>query len=444
MTIDIDIKPYYIIGNIERGDCNGIPKQVFQTYKSSIFDSAHGTQLINFRQINADCSYYFYDDISIDDYMAKNWGTHPIFQVYLGVQYGASKADIWRYCVLYDHGGVYLDIDSSILFKVGSIPKDISEAISFEQNKVSDFSGGDWPFVKFFEASNFREDSLAFPGSIVPQWLLIFRKKHWILGRVIELICINSGFYRNRVFDNVLFAVCALAGPILFTQAIWEYSRKGMPLTNFGMEFEGRAIFKSIPNLNESVYLKDSEYYASKRGAEVFTDSSHLVLNNFGPDCAAEWVSNPRVRLLSGYAEFGEHRGIDSIFISNTIEFFSNLEIVRIFDSAAMALRPGGHITVNFLCRDAAEDAYSCGRITYERLQWYGYEAQFQDRSLVAIDGSSQKLRHRKSFVSSLWVNKVLSGIGFKVIVEKDDRGDSVIFSKSGDGILKTIKAKLA
>ena len=51
-----------------------------------------------------------------DDFMKKYWGDTSAHWAYqqLGAISGAFKADIWRYCVLYTFGGMYIDDDSDL------------------------------------------------------------------------------------------------------------------------------------------------------------------------------------------------------------------------------------------------------------------------------------------------------------------------------------------
>ena len=51
------------------------------------------------------------DDVDIfenserDKYMKKSWGDRKIYQIYKNSVFESSKADIWRYCILYEKGG---------------------------------------------------------------------------------------------------------------------------------------------------------------------------------------------------------------------------------------------------------------------------------------------------------------------------------------------------
>ena len=91
---------------------------------------------------------------------------------------------------------------------------------------------------------------------------MIFRPSHPILLRTINLIVENSQYYLNKEFDNVLHAVVSYSGPVIFSQAVWEYVQAGNPIQQTGYDFNRLAIFKSIPDPSQSSYLRDGNYYA--------------------------------------------------------------------------------------------------------------------------------------------------------------------------------------
>ena len=120
----VDIQDFYSAAPIDAARL--IPNQLFQTWKSSIFDDGHANLLREFRNHNPEISFRFYDDKKMNSYMEEKWGNHPIFTVFSNTKVGAARADIWRYCILFDEGGIYLDIDSLILFKLIEIPPQLS------------------------------------------------------------------------------------------------------------------------------------------------------------------------------------------------------------------------------------------------------------------------------------------------------------------------------
>jgi mannosyltransferase OCH1-like enzyme len=268
----VDIKSIYTPASVIHSGESVIPKKFFQTYKTSIFDQAHAHRIEVFRDLHPEFDFYFFDDDAMNEFMLSHWSDHPIYKIYQGAKFGPSKADIWRYCVLSTHGGIYLDIDSEIQFNMNSIPDHVGEMVSFEENILGNFSWDEgWPCGAFFSQKNYVENLLVCPENIALQWLLAFRPGHPILLRVIDLIAENAAFYANRKFNNVLHAVVSFSGPIIFTQAVWEFVQSGQAMYQLSHDFNRLAVFKSIPEPAKSVYLQDENYYARKTNTEVLS-----------------------------------------------------------------------------------------------------------------------------------------------------------------------------
>jgi hypothetical protein len=58
---------------------------------------------------NQEMSFHLYDDISCRNFIQANF-PEEVLRVFDTLIPGAYKADLWRYCILYKKGGVYLDI----------------------------------------------------------------------------------------------------------------------------------------------------------------------------------------------------------------------------------------------------------------------------------------------------------------------------------------------
>lgn len=88
-----------------------IPRRLWQTYKTKDLPNkareCQQTWLDHF----SDFEYTLTDDGDIAQLIASHFdaATNAAFRT---LPLGVMKADLWRYCVLYVHGGVYSDIDS--------------------------------------------------------------------------------------------------------------------------------------------------------------------------------------------------------------------------------------------------------------------------------------------------------------------------------------------
>jgi len=250
------------------GSSGRIPLRVYQTWKEPRLPAVHAMGVRRFRKLNKDCSFEFFDDARMAEYMRLNYAGHPILDVFQRIKIPASKADIWRYCILYREGGIYCDIDSalSIPFRV-LLKDDPSELLSFEGNPWGDLMQvGDYADPALFLARppDAVAANLDCPDHTILNWLLCFEKGHPILAEIIDLIVRHFPFFDDRQFESVWQAVVHATGPLAFTQAIWKWMEKtGSRPYQRGIDFDGRGIFK-LPGSGDR-YTVSPHYMQMKR-----------------------------------------------------------------------------------------------------------------------------------------------------------------------------------
>lgn len=66
------------------------------------------------RKKNPDWDYRFYDADAVEEFITERCGQHML-EVYRSIDpsYAAARADLFRYLVCYEEGGMYLDIKST-------------------------------------------------------------------------------------------------------------------------------------------------------------------------------------------------------------------------------------------------------------------------------------------------------------------------------------------
>jgi mannosyltransferase OCH1-like enzyme len=90
----------------------------------------------NIKKNNPAFNYYFFDDHDSEKFIEKHF--HPeVIHAYRCLVPGAFKADLWRYCVLYKCGGIYLDI------KYGSVNHFKFINLTEKEHWVLDVDGND-------------------------------------------------------------------------------------------------------------------------------------------------------------------------------------------------------------------------------------------------------------------------------------------------------------
>jgi mannosyltransferase OCH1-like enzyme len=163
--------------------------------------------------------------------MMQHWSESPISDIYFQSRFGAMRADIFRYCILFDKGGYYFDIGKGLSSQITSLHDASSSAlISFEKNPVP----SDWP-----------DSNLKFSRNLVLQWGFGFEKKHKILDMQIKRIIQNYPKYLSKKFANPKLAILELTGPLAFTQSVRDFleSSSSIDLTQAGIDFNNTGIF---------------------------------------------------------------------------------------------------------------------------------------------------------------------------------------------------------
>jgi len=86
-----------------------IPLNIYQTWMDKNLEPGMISAIIKLKKNNPEFNYYFFDDKNCRDFIIKYFPIE-VLDAYDRLIPGAYKADLWRYCILYIHGGIYLDI----------------------------------------------------------------------------------------------------------------------------------------------------------------------------------------------------------------------------------------------------------------------------------------------------------------------------------------------
>jgi mannosyltransferase OCH1-like enzyme len=211
-----------------------IPKVVYQTWESRYLPRRLRREIVEFRERNRDFSFKLFDRRERDFYMQTNWGHRPVFEIYQSAAFGQIKADIFRYCILFDNGGFYFDINKGIRSSLGRLLEDNPEAvISFEgHNERLNFQ-------------DLRNTQILLPHHYIIQWGMAFKAQHGILKLVLRNIEDSFHSFESKMFQNPKKAILEFSGPIAFTKAVHEFEARNtlVGVKQVGVDFEGQGIF---------------------------------------------------------------------------------------------------------------------------------------------------------------------------------------------------------
>lgn len=207
---------------------------VYQTWEDRFVGKTHFKEIELFRALNPDLDFKLFDRHQRESYMREYWGEHPIYPIFTESQFGPMKADIFRYCLLFERGGFYFDISKGCNVPLESFLKPGSSAlISFESHDC------------VIPPNLILDARLQYSEKLVLQWGMGFAKGHLILQRMIENICLHYPLFKGRTFQNPKNAILRFTGPGMFTKTVREYFevQEDDSVTQAGVDFKGAGIF---------------------------------------------------------------------------------------------------------------------------------------------------------------------------------------------------------
>jgi hypothetical protein len=104
-----------------------------------IFQTYHTKSLIptkvyeNIKEYAPNYIHKIFNDNECKEFILKEYGTKYL-NVFNTLKKGAHKADLWRYCILYKYGGVYLDIKTKLTKNIDEIFIDKTKMYIVESN----------------------------------------------------------------------------------------------------------------------------------------------------------------------------------------------------------------------------------------------------------------------------------------------------------------------
>ena len=88
---------------------NIIPLKIFQTWYTKKLPFKMAKTVNEIKDNNKEFEYFLFDDNDCYNFIKDNF-SNDVLQAYETLIPSAFKADLWRYCILYFYGGIYLDI----------------------------------------------------------------------------------------------------------------------------------------------------------------------------------------------------------------------------------------------------------------------------------------------------------------------------------------------
>ena len=194
----------------------GIPQKIYQTTKSK--DSIKELIFQNIEKIknlNPSWDFFLYDDSDIESFIQQEYGD-TIYSYFkrISPEYGAAKADFFRYLVIYRFGGVYLDIKSTMNKPLSSfIQGKDSYILSYWDNLPgqSHEGNGHYPFLPDYLER----------GEIM-QWYIIASPGHPLIKKIIATMLYNIDHYNPYIHGVGWTGTVTMTGPVMYTKVIYD------------------------------------------------------------------------------------------------------------------------------------------------------------------------------------------------------------------------------
>jgi len=196
-----------------------IPKKIFQTCAD--VQALKPEILANIEKIkalNPGWSYALFDDQAMWAYFEANFDS-SIMGLLKGVnpKYGVVLADLFRYLVIYNEGGVYLDIKSTMGMPLDKVLREEDELVLSQwRNRMGE---------EFVGAGLYPELN-RIPGGEFQQWHVIAKAGHPLLMHVVNEVLLNIKNYSPHWFGVGKVGVLRLSGPICYSLCLAPHLAK--------------------------------------------------------------------------------------------------------------------------------------------------------------------------------------------------------------------------
>jgi mannosyltransferase OCH1-like enzyme len=187
----------------------GIPKIIHQTSSARELPALVHQRIAELKALNPDWEYRYYTDELVADFIQTHFPQYfPAYQS-INPKYGAARADLFRYLLMYREGGVYLDIKSTFT-------RPLDEVLSpSDTYLLSHWTNGPGSEHKLWGTY----DEIANPRGEFRQCFIICAPGHPFLAAVIGRVVLNIENY-EVARDGVGKQLLHITGPVAYTLAI--------------------------------------------------------------------------------------------------------------------------------------------------------------------------------------------------------------------------------
>lgn len=238
-----------------------IPLHVYQTWYTKDLPPKMKEYNDLLKEQNQEFTFHLYDDKECSEFIKKNFSKN-VYDTFEKLIPGAFKADLWRYCILYKYGGIYLDIKYYCVNQFKLI------ALTEKEHFVRDYSD------KYTLGPRIGIDEGIYNG------LIVVLPNNKILKKCIDKIVENV--HNNYYGDNPL----KITGPLMMRQFFSLDDIKNMHLNFYRRNKDKHCIrmdlYKILDNYPE--YRDEQEEYGNKKHYGILWKERDVYLQNNNSD----------------------------------------------------------------------------------------------------------------------------------------------------------------
>lgn len=198
-----------LITKVPRG--SNVPKIIHQTYRAQPWPEEISQNVLKLRSLNEDWEYRFYDDDMMEAFIINEYGNSILSHYKLiDNRYGAAKADLFRYLLMYKCGGVYLDIKSTATRPLSYVIKENDVFLLSHWNNNPGETFDNWGKHAELTKAGVKE---------IQQWHIICAPGHPFLKATIEYVLRNLRCYSPAFHRYGKHATLRITGPIAYSLA---------------------------------------------------------------------------------------------------------------------------------------------------------------------------------------------------------------------------------
>lgn len=189
-----------------------LPKFIHMTAASGDLPEPIQRNLEEIGRKNPNWTLMLYDDAAIERFIASAFGprTLEVFRL-IHMDYGASRADLFRYLCVFASGGVYLDIKSTTAVALDDwiVPEDRFIISQWPNSPEEKYSGwGYYPEIDHIRSGEYM------------QWFIVSAKGHPYLRAVLREVVSRICLYRALPLRIGRAGGRSVTGPIPYSLAI--------------------------------------------------------------------------------------------------------------------------------------------------------------------------------------------------------------------------------